>query len=780
MRKFSNFVLKHPRLITLGIVIVTILSIYPASGIKTDFDLENFYPKKDPTVQFYRAMEDEFGRDDNIIMLGYQSETLFTEEGLIRLKKISELLEGIENVSEVRSLWTAEEMINRNGTLIFQPLLHQDSLANNISELKKKVTGDPFSKGFFISEDATTTAFYLEIDEEVNSYETRNQIIDELESITAAYPEIDFKTTGIPYFRNQYVNMLNGEVLFYISFSSVLIIILLWYLYRSFTGIFIPMLIVWLTVLFTVATVTLTGGYLEIMSSTIAPILLCVGVADSIHMISKFDDAVQHGFKKQKAIMEMLLTLGSATLLTSVTTAIGFGTLLTSNVVPMKRFGIYTAVGVLIAYTITIFLLPSILKLIKTKRVFKKNGGRLYPLLADWLLKLSFFTKKHNRTISIGSLVTCGLIGLGIFQLNVNGRVFDDVSQSSELIQDSNFFSENLAPAFPLELVIDTKKAYGIENPEFLQRVENLQQHLLGYPEIKRATSFTTLLKELHQTMAPEQAAVDSLPDSEQLISQYLLLLEINDNDILSRVTDFDYQKIRLSSQTLDAGSMRINQIRDSLDIYLSANFPNEEVIVTGSTVLSADLVGKMVYSLASSIGLAFICISILMAFLFRDLKMVIISLIPNIMPLILIAGLMGLIGIDIKPSTAVIFTIAFGIAVDDTIHYLARFRIELKRGLDVEEALQVTTQKTGRAIIITSIILLAGFGTLITSAFTSTMLMGILVSSTIFFAVTADLFVLPALFHWIKPNLKVEEMPSILAESSYGSRWAKSGNQSS
>lgn len=780
MRKFSNFVLKHPRLITLGIIIVTILSVYPASGIKTDFDLENFYPKEDPTVQFYRAMEDEFGRDDNIIMLGYKGENLFTEEGLIRLKKISDQLEEIENVSEVRSLWTTEEMINRNGTLTFQPLLHEDSLTNNIPELKKKLTDDPFSKGFFISEDVTTTAFYLEIDEEVNSYETRNQIIDELERITAAYPQIDFKTTGIPYFRNQYVNMLNGEVLFYISFSSVLIIILLWYLYRSFTGIFIPMLIVWLTVLFTVATVTLTGGYLEIMSSTIAPILLCVGVADSIHMISKFDDAVQHGFKKQKAIMEMLLTLGSATLLTSITTAIGFGTLLTSNVVPMKRFGIYTAVGVLIAYTITIFLLPSILKLIRTKRVFKEKGGKLYPLLADWLLKLSFFTKKHNRVISIGSLVTCGLIGLGIFQLNVNGRVFDDVSQSSELIQDSNFFSENLAPAFPLELVIDTKKEYGIENPEFLQRVENLQQHLLSYPEIKRATSFTTLLKELHQTMAPQQAALDSMPDSEQLISQYLLLLEINDNDILNRVTDFDYQKLRLSSQVLDAGSMRINQIRDSLDVYLSANFPNEEVIVTGSTVLSADLVGKMVYSLASSIGLAFLCISMLMAFLFRDLKMVIISLIPNIMPLVLIAGLMGLIGIDIKPSTAVIFTIAFGIAVDDTIHYLARFRIELKRGLSIDEALQITTQKTGRAIIITSIILLAGFGTLITSAFTSTMLMGILVSSTIFFAITADLFVLPALFYWIKPNLKVEEMPSILAEPSYGSRWVKSENQSS
>jgi hypothetical protein len=262
--------------------------------------------------------------------------------------------------------------------------------------------------------------------------------------------------------------------------------------------------------------------------------------------------------------------------------------------------------------------------------------------------------------------------------------------------------------------------------------------------------------------MSPDQADINALPVDQNLIAQYLLLLEITDNDILQNVTDFDYQKLRIAAQTEDAGSKRINEIRDSIDVYLSQNFNNEEITVTGSTVLSANLVGKMVYSLASSIGLAFICISILMAFLFKDLKMVIISLIPNIMPLVLIAGIMGYLGVDIKPSTAVIFTIAFGIAVDDTIHYLARFRIELKRGLSFQDALEITTQKTGRAIIITSMILLLGFGTLITSEFTSTTLMGILISSTIFFAVIADLVVLPSLFYWLKPNLSKTQITLI------------------
>ena len=762
MHKFADFVINNPRLVTFFIFLLVIATIFPASKIRTDFDLENFYPKTDPTVQSYRLLEDEFGRDDNVIMVGFKSDSLFTVSSLLDLKAIVDTLETIPNVTEVQSIWSAEEMVNLNGTLKFDPFLGTDSLQSNLNTIKERITSDSFAEGFLIDKAGTTTAFFLEIDEENNTYETRNEIIDRLQSTLSNYPSKDFKITGIPFFRNQYVNILNEEVIFYISFSSVLIILLLWYLYRSISGVLIPMFIVWFTVLFTVAVITLSGGYLEIMSSTIAPILLCVGVADSIHMISKLDDAVQNGLKKRKAIIEMLLTLGSATFLTSITTAIGFGTLLTSSVVPMKRFGIYTAVGVLIAYTITILFLPAILRITNIKKVFRETGGKLYPWIGDKLLNVSAFNRRHYKAISLSTLLICFVVGIGIYQLQVNGRVFDDVSRDSELIKDSDFFSENLAPAFPLEFVIDTKEPEGITDPKLIQKIDNLQTHLLSYPEIKRATSFSTLLKELHQVMSPEDAEQFSLPVDQNLIAQYLLLLEITDNDILQNVTDFDYQKLRIAAQTEDAGSRRINEIRDSIDVYLSQNFNNEEITVTGSTVLSANLVGKMVYSLASSIGLAFICISILMAFLFKDLKMVIISLIPNIMPLVLIAGIMGYLGVDIKPSTAVIFTIAFGIAVDDTIHYLARFRIELKRGLSFQDALEITTQKTGRAIIITSMILLLGFGTLITSEFTSTTLMGILISSTIFFAVIADLVVLPSLFYWLKPNLSKTKITQI------------------
>ncbi|MDZ7680645.1 MAG: MMPL family transporter [Fodinibius sp.] len=329
-----------------------------------------------------------------------------------------------------------------------------------------------------------------------------------------------------------------------------------------------------------------------------------------------------------------------------------------------------------------------------------------------------------------------------------------ELSEDTEPIQHAQFFSKNLTPPYPIEFIIDTKKKNGITDPNFVQRLNDFTNFLQSKKEVARTISFNTLIKQMHQAMAPEQAQDNPLPTSKELLSQYLLLVEMNSEDALQRVTDFSYQKVRVSAQVYDVGSYRVNQLRTDFKEYLATHFPDAEITTTGSTILSASLNSKIVNSLFKSIALAFVLISILMAFLFRNVQMVVISLIPNILPLIITAGFMGFTGIDIKSSTAVIFSIAFGIAVDDSIHYMARLRIEMKRGKSLMEALPHTTQMTGKAIIITSLILLAGFGSLLTSVFTSTVYMGLLVGLTIMTAVVADLFLLPSLFYWIQPNI--------------------------
>ncbi len=761
MKQFGEFILAHPKSVLFGLTILLFASIFPASNIRTDFNLEGFYPDEDPVIADYEKLEEEFGRDDNSIIIGFKSDSLFTEKVLLDLESITEQLGEIDYLAEVLSILDAQEIKSEDGQLTFAPYFDLENSTNEqLSNVKQNITLDPFLNGALINSSGNATAIVLRINEEENTFFNRNYIIDSINDVLEEYrSDYEFHTSGIPYFRNQYVNLLNGEIVMYIAISSILIILLLWYIYRTIWGVLFPMVIVWSTLLLTVAIIQLTGGYLEIMSSTIAPILLCVGVADAIHMISKYDDARESGFSKHNSIIEMLKTLGSATFLTSLTTAIGFATLFTSTVMPMRRFGIYTAAGVLIAYLVTIFFLPVILSRLKSKRIFDEKSGSFYPLLQKWLNKLAGLNRLNYRKVVILGLLVTVIFSIGITKIEVNGKVFDDVGDDTELMQDSHFFSEQIAPQFPMEFLINTEEPDGALSVDLLQRVSQFEQKLLEYPEIHRVVGLHTLMGEVHRVLTDGERNKDlnnPLPESDQAIAQYTLLMEINEADELYNLVDFDYRKLRITAQTEDAGSKRINEIRDEFRSEMKRLFPDEEVTVTGTTILSADLTDKIVYSLAWSIMLAIIAITLIMATLFKSFKMALIALVPNLIPLLIVGGVMGYAGVDIKPSTAVIFTIALGIAVDDSIHYLARFRIEYLKSKAMLPSLTATTVRTGRAIIVTSLILIAGFGTLITSAFTSTAMMGILVCTTIFGALLADLFVLPSLFYWLKPKLKI------------------------
>lgn len=757
MKQFGEFILRHPRFVLYGIAVLAVLSIYPASNIRTDFNLEGFYPDDDVVIEDYRILEEEFGRDDNTIIIGFQSDSLFTRPVLSDLKMISERLDSLSYISETLSIWNATGISSDGISIDFEPYLSDSELSDrDLREIQKKVSSDPLLRGFIINESGTATSIILRIDQEQNTYSNRNVLISSIQEVLNPFRDsYEFHISGIPYFRNQYVNMLNGEIVMYIAISSILIILLLWYLYRTFWGVLFPMIIVWSTLLITIALIQLTGGFLEIMSSTIAPILLCVGVADAVHMISKYDDARESGYTKRESILEMLKTLGSATFLTSVTTAIGFASLLSSSVQPMQRFGAYTAAGVLIAYLVTIFFLPAVLTMGRKSRIFDEKSGSLYPLLVLWLNKLTAFNRLHYGKVLIGVLLLLIIFSSGIRNIEVNGRVFDDVGEDTELMQDSRFFTENLSPQFPMEFIINTGEANGALTYDLYRKTDSLTAKLLSYPEIHKVTGLNTLIDEVHTTLNPDNGEIGSLPSPDDAIAQYALLLEINGGDNLFNFVDFEYRKIRLTALTEDAGSKRINEIRNEISGFASELFDEQELIITGTTILSADLTDKIVYSLSWSILIAILVITLIMAVLFKSMKIALIALIPNVIPLIMVAGVMGFLDVDIKPSTAVIFTIALGIAVDDSIHYLARFRIEYARIGSVFPALSATTIRTGRAIVVTSMILIAGFGTLITSAFTSTAMMGVLVTTTIFSALLADLFVLPALFYWLKPDLK-------------------------
>ncbi len=765
IRRIADFILAFPKTLIISFLIIAVAAVWPALQVEADFNLEGFFPEDDQTITDYRELTDEFGRDDNVIIVAFKTTELFSESVLTDIRQMTDSLKQVSHVTSVQSLWNAGRITASGGSLRVEDYFDDetDLRLDSLEAIQEEMQDDPYVSGILLGDDLQTTALYISIDDDKNNFEKREEVIGGMNEVLASFDHYDFKRTGIPYYRNQYVHKLNQEIIFYVSIASVLILILLWYLFRNVYGVLIPISIVWITILFTVAVLSLTGGYFEILSSTIAPILLCVGVADSVHMLTKYNDARLQGMNNRAALREALMILGTATLLTSITTAIGFGTLITSNVIPMRSFGVYTAIGVLIAFIVTVLLLPSFMQVIKIKRPIVQKDMFTQDQMGRILRYSHLLARKYPGRIVTISLLVVLLIGAGLFQLRVNSRVFDDIGPNSPLIEKSNFIGEHLTPQFPMEFVIDSGEDEGAYDPDLLQRISDFEDFLLDYDEIKRSNSLTTLLRRIHLQMNPDAAESSPLPDNRAQIAQYLLLFEMTDGGGVESVTDFNYQKIRVSARMIDVGSHRTNQMREEIRAYIDEHFEQEEVLYTGTTMLVADLTGNIVYSLAASIMLAFLFISILMALMFKNAKLVLISLAPNMIPLIVTAGVMGYFGVDIKPSTAVIFTIAFGIAVDDSIHFLSRFRIETLRGLSLSDALKITTEKTGRAIILTSAILLVGFGVLATSDFQSTMLMGLLTCLTIFVAIGADLFFLPSLIYLIKPDLSKARSSLIL-----------------
>ncbi len=761
MERVADFLLRHPRAVFAALVAVSVAAalVLVVGGVRFDYNLENFLPAHDPTIQEYKAFTENYEPDDAFIVVGFETEDVYRFETLTDLRAMTTALEAIEGVEEVASVTSIENLRGTADGIEVAPLVrsivdHPDSLA----ALEARVRGDSLATNYVVNEAGTAAALFIKIRPELNAYATRGAIIDEASAALEPYASrYKFRWSGYPYLRNAYVTMLQVEVVRSVGLASLVIVLVLLWMFRNVRGVVLPIVVVWLGVLWTIATMMAVGSSIDVLTSTLAAIILVVAVADSLHLLAKYYDGLGQGMTKREAIRQMAVRLGAATLLTSVTTAIGFGTLATSQVLPMKRFGAFTAIGVMLTFVISLALLTVILlwtKAPKPSQIDRLGGGGFRPLLA-WI---DGFAERHARAILVGTAVLCGLSALAATRLHVNSYINDDLGPRTRVYQDIRFFEDHIVSPFRFETVLTADRPDAFKDPALMQTVAEIEAYLHAHPAVGRVVSPVDLLKQLNRSMRGDSAAAYRLPDDPDLTAQYFFLLELTDEDFLRRFVDFDYGEVRVSAMMNDIGSAQIKTFREEYDTFLAETLPpNVEATQTGTIVLAAGLSDYLVQSLLLSIGLAFLFISILMGVLFRNAKLVFISLVPNVVPLLVIAGLMGVAGIEIKPATAVIFSIAFGIAVDDTIHMLARLRQEMRGGAVLRDAVRTTILGTGKAVILTSIILFGGFIVLTTSVFQSTMYMGLLVSATVVLAVLADLFLLPALLHVLHPEIDVK-----------------------
>ena len=750
--KLIQVILNHPKVILSILASITLILGTFLPKVKMDFSIEQLFSQNDPVINRFLNFREEFDGVDNRIFLLYESDDPFSYKNLELNKKMVYAFENIEGVSKVTSL-TNIELFTESGEYLLSPVY--ENIPKSIDSLniaKERILSSDLLKNYLISEDGKVAAILIEVSDSFNEHESRESIVKQIDELQLG-TDWTWHQTGLPIIRTRYVQyMIADNITFLIPVLSMLIL-LLSLLFRSLVGLALPLIVVLLTIIWTLGFMTAAGITINIISYIIPTLLMVVGISDSVHFLVKYYKTLHLLGDKREALTQSLQKIGTAIFLTSITTAIGFGALSMVNIEIVKEFGIFTAMGVFFAFIITVLFIPSTLMLLgKTPKTKLEAYSRGYRVKI--VKKLITIVRGHPKKI-IFTGITITIIGFfGALQINPHSKLLDDLRPGNTLLEDMRLAEDRMGSVLPVEIIItvdENENFQDIQDVAVISFTDELASYISKIPEIGKVVSVSDYLKAINQAMNDGDKSFYQVPLSREIISQYMLLYDSEFNSLINS----DLTKLRIASQIKDIDSRRSAEIEKELNTYIASVIPGGITAeVTGTAFLALRTNNYLVKNLLGSFLVALIIITFLMIVLFRSVKMAFISILPNIIPMMVMAAVLGFLQIPLRPATAMTFAVAFGIAVDDTLHYLIRYRMELSKQ-HYRQANDSTMLGTGIAMMSTTAILSAGFLVLILSQFTPTVEFGMLSVITIVTALIGDLTFLPALLSQIKPRIK-------------------------
>jgi predicted RND superfamily exporter protein len=750
-----NFILKYRRLLRWIISLGTLAFAVGATQLGISFSFEDFYPKDDEDYDYYAEYKERFGEEQNyIVYLALKStgDDIFHRPFLQAADSLSQRLMAIENVDSVLSATRMPQMRRAGLGISRRPYLRFDT-DEAVESSRKRIARDSSLVGSFITRDYQYVCAYIFIDPEVFDSRDRDLLNDELEKIVQE-SGLEYVLSGIPYIRTKYVEKIGTELIIFVSLSLILIVTVLFLTYRNFWGIVIPVITVLVCLTWILGLMGITGQTVNLISNLIIPIMFVVGMSDVIHLTTRYLHEVKAGKRPGPAMRDSIKEIGFAIFLTSLTTAIGFASLLVSRVPPIRDFGLYAAAGVIFAYAITVVILPYALLLIKPEAFTKVPSLENQPFWKTILGGFYRFTLEKPRQIVQGSILVLGLCIYLIFQIPLNTYLIEDIGANDPVRISMEFFEERSYGMRPFEVGLHAKNGARISDQTVLVQIEKIQNFLSAQSDFSPFLSPATVVAEANYLDHFNQERYRKVPDEQEAIDDLLAFLELNGGgDILYSMMTKDGLHARISGRGPDIGTDSIESIFRALDDFMAAEVDTSLISYrpTGHAYLTERNLQYVRSSLMWGLTIAFIVIGILMGLLFRSWKMMLISMFPNVIPLILTGGVMGLFGITLTASISIIFAISFGIAVDDTIHFLTRYRMERRQGKSVEESIQTTIVETGKAMMLTSFILVGGFVILLASDFGGTYGVGLFTGLTVLFALLSDFLLLPILLRWVE-----------------------------
>jgi predicted RND superfamily exporter protein len=760
------------RLRILSIVVFLILaigSVFAVFDLKFSFDFEQFFPEGDEDLAYFREFIEEFEADDNFMLIAIRREGgVFEQKFLEQFHEFTLKTRELPHVVESQSLTKFSYPIRTPFAITTVPAIHIDDPSRYEADKKRLLNDERFVHNL-ISEDGKTLVVFLKT---INSIQLdqAEEFMLALNELMAKYDFEEYHYLGRPYFQKELVAMQKREITVSAIVSGFLVTIIMFLIFRKAWGIGVALFSIGLGMLLFMGFLGATGRELNAMAALYPVLMIIVGTSDVIHIMSKYIDELRKGHDRMTAIKTSIKEIGLATLLTSVTTAIGFATLLTSRVTPIRDFGINAATGVLIAYITVIFFTTAVLSFFRTDQIIKYGRGiSFWDKAMTWAYD---YTKRNGRQIAWVSLGILILSFIGIAQITTNYNIINNMPSGEKITEDFHFFEKELTGFRPMEFAIYAQGDYKATDFEVIKEIDKVETYLRQFPTLQAVGSVTAVYKSINQMYGNNNPMAYKLPESEKKFNQYKRMVEKVPQMGMNVLVSKDEKKTRITSRIFDLGADSIKVFGNRLDNWIEANTDESIVKIkrTGTGVIIDKNAEYIRRNLLQGLGVAILIVSILMALLFQNVKMLIISLVPNIIPLILAGALLGYLGIELEAGVSIVFAVIFGIAVDDTIHFLSKFKLARNKGLNIEESLKITFLETGKAICLTTVILFFGFLVMLFSIHPPSVTIGLLISLTLFSALIADLTLIPLMIRWLlkddtNPQTIEPAQESMLAE---------------
>ena len=766
----ARLILRNRFLILLGILLLTGYWSTQWKNMQFTFTEANLLPDNHPENILYQSFIQTFGEEGNVIVIAVQDSSFYNPSQRLAWKALNEKIERYQEINFVLSTENIQELVkdNKNKSFVLKEVSEELPPEGKFPEkFKEKLYLElPFFENLLFEKNSNTIRSIIYMDPEiVNTAQRKDFIFDVFIPLIKNYEETydsDIRVSGMPYIRTLNAQNIVDEIGLFVLGATLITTLIFFLFFRSFRATFISLIVVAIGVMWAFGILGWLGYEITVLTALIPPLIIVIGVPNCIFLINKYQQEIAKHRNQAKSLQRVIAKIGNATLMTNLTTASGFATFILTNSKILKEFGVVASINIIAIFLLSLLIIPITYSFMErpNKKHLRHLKNKTVDFFVTWMEKTVRKKRVNVYLISLLGLI----IGItGIYQIKISGSLIEDMPKSAPFFKDILFFDATFNGIVPLEIWIDSKREEGIVRPATLRRMNQLQETIDEIPELAPSLSVVNAVKYAKQAYYNGNPNYFALPTSQENSFIYPFLNSSNsDSQLLNGYVDSTGQFGRITTYMKDIKTSRMEEIETDLKESIAKIFPKDRygVNITGKSLLFLKGTKYLINNLILSLSLAILLIALFMAFLFRSFKMILISLIPNLLPLIITAGVMGFTGIPLKPSTILVFSIAFGISVDDTIHFLAKYRQELiANGWKINKAVFAALRETGISMFYTSVVLFFGFSIFMSSNFGGTQALGGLVAVTLMMAMLANLVLLPSLLISLEDSISNDKV---------------------